>query len=489
MYNCYIQRETPATASMRPANITSSTSFRIAGIYVLLFLISFFAANLFAYSLIVSFLYERLDAHAKERFREIEVAFQSRGLDGAIQMIASHGPAIKGQETLYTLRGRDGVMLAGNADLGRVPMGLSTLEAGEMYATNFRIFRQRLGEGELITGVSYDDTDRLRQIALISLGWATAIVLVSGLGSGAVLAFKTRRRIADLSAVMRKIGSGELAKRLPISSRKDDIDTLAMAVNVALAHLESSVAAMKQVTTDVAHDLKTPIARLLLTLEAAHDAGTLEDARTLILTAIDELEKITSTFDALLRISQIEAGARRDRFNLVDVGALVKDVAEVYADIVDDQSRHLSIVFGDSLERAFVYGDADLLKQLLANLVLNAIRHTQFDSQIELHITGNHREIKLVVSDNGPGIPPAERLNVFKRFYRLDKSRTTEGSGLGLSLVKAITDLHGASIKLHDNQPGLRVVVAFPRTGLETHPDRRTSSRDQSRILRVANSP
>jgi signal transduction histidine kinase len=326
---------------MRHGSITRSTSFRIATLYVLLFLLVYFGANLVAYNLTASYLYERLDSHVMERFREIETAFITRGLDGAKAMIANHGPAIRGQETLYSLRSSDGRFVVGNIELSGAPKGLSTLDVRDLAiaSTNYRLFMQNLGSNELVVGVSYDDTNRLRYIALVSFGWATAIVLAAGLGGGALLAFNTRHRIATLSNVMRMVGSGELGRRLPISPRKDDIDALAAAVNVALGQLQANVSAMKQVTTDIAHDLRTPISRLFLMLEAANAAENTDKSRTLIQTAMVEVQKITSTFDALLRIAQIETGARRDRFRRVDVASLVNEVFEVYADIATERDE------------------------------------------------------------------------------------------------------------------------------------------------------
>jgi signal transduction histidine kinase len=446
---------------MRRGSITRSTSLRLAALYMALFLQSYLGANLIAYNLVASYLNERLDSHVLERFREIETAFAARGIEGAMAMITSHGPAIRGEETLYILRDRSGLVLAGNSDHVAASPGFSTLEATDQHQTNYRLYRQALGPNDLTVGISYDDTNRLRAITLTSFGWATAIVLVIGVGGGTVLALRTRRRIAHLSQVMQLVGAGELSRRLPISRTTDDIDALAGEVNVALAQLEASVDAMKQVTTDVAHDLKTPIGRLYLLLEAARDADG-EISRPMIATAMDEVRMITATFDALLRISQIEAGARKDRFTDVDIQELIEALADIYGDIAADEGRTLRVVRGRRTEALMVLGDAELLKQMLANLLSNAIRHTPRGARIDLACFVNKGRVCIAVADNGPGVPAAERLNIFKRFYRLEKSRTSEGSGLGLSLVKAIAELHAAAITLADNHPGLLVRVIFP---------------------------
>ena len=451
---------------MFQGNIARTTSFRLSILYVTLFLVCYLGVNLVAYKMVASHLSQRLDSHVMERFREIQTAFDKRGLAGASAMIENHGPAIRGQETIYSLRGPDGALLAGNVDITDVAPGFSTLDASNHSAipVNYRLYRNALGPAELIIGVSYNDTNSLRSIALTSFGWATAIALATGLGGGAFLAMRTRKRIAALSAVMREVASGKLSTRLPVSSRMDDIDALSEEVNVSLGYLEASVNAMRQVTTDIAHDLKTPISRLFLLLEAAAQASTLGAARPLIQTDLTDIRAITATFDALLRISQIEAGVQRQRFRRINVHDLLQDVFEVYAEIAGNKGSQVRL----AMERGgqtMLRGDPDLLRQMLANLVQNAISHTQPGSQIEIGSETQRGEVVIVVKDDGPGIPLEERSNVFKRFYRLDRSRRTEGSGLGLIMVKAISHLHGAALHLADNRPGLAVHIRFPKLG------------------------
>lgn len=450
---------------MASASITRSTSIRLAAIYISLFLLAFLGANVVAYNMVAAYLYERLDASVMERFREIATAYDASGIDGAVTMIQSHGPAIRGQETLYALKDANNTVLAGNVDVVGVPPGFSTFAPThhDTSLTNYRLYRKDLDQYDLTVGVSYDDTNRLRRIARVSFGWATAIVLAAGLGGGAVLAFRTRRRIAKLSEAMKAVGAGELATRLPVSSRRDDIDSLAMEVNDALGQLQASVAAMTQVTTDIAHDLKTPLGRLLLTLEAASECTDKALAQPLIERSIDEVARITGTFEGLLRISQIESGARRSRFTKVDLSSLVREIDDIYRDIVEDSGRSLHFSDDKLNTPAFIWGDIDLLKQMCVNLVVNAMRHTQVGARITIGVSVRTNSCAAIISDNGPGIPEEERQKVFKRFYRLEKSRTTEGTGLGLSLVKAVSDIHGASISLNDNKPGLVVSVFFPR--------------------------
>ncbi|BCH29930.1 ATPase [Mesorhizobium sp. L-8-10] len=430
----------------------------------MLFLASFLVANIFAYNMVAAYLYERLDSHVTERFREIEAAYDARGIDGAVAMIGNHGPAIRGQETVYALTSDNGARLAGNVEAPSVPRGFSTLPPPSEPAmpSSYRLLRRNLGDFDLIVGVSYDDTDRLREIALVSFGWATAIVLASGLGGGALLAFRTRRRIAALSVRAKAVGAGELATRLPISRRRDDLDMLAAEINVALAQLESSVNAMRQVTTDIAHDPKTPISRLYLLLEQARDAATGgADVASILDHALDEVALITDTFEALLRISQIEAGARKGKISRIDLCSLMDELHEIYTPIIEDSGRSLRLPKTDRSQGLDVTGDFELLRQMCANILDNAIRHTDKGAVVTMGCGIAGGRCVIAIADDGPGIPEAERAKVFKRFYRLEKSRTTDGSGLGLSLVKAVADFHGAQIVLDDNHPGLVVRILF----------------------------
>jgi signal transduction histidine kinase len=228
--------------------------------------------------------------------------------------------------------------------------------------------------------------------------------------------------------------------------------------------MQASVAAMTQVTTDIAHDLKTPVGRLFLTLEAASESKDQTATRSLIERAMGEVSHIAGTFEGLLRISQIESGARRSRFAKVNLSELVAEIYDIYSHIVDDAERSLVLSSDSRNTASFICGDADLLKQMCVNLIVNAMRHTQRGARIAIGVTTQANRCSIVVSDSGPGIPAEERQKVFKRFYRLEKSRTTEGTGLGLSLVKAISDMHGATISLDDNSPGLIVRTEFPRT-------------------------
>lgn len=447
---------------MPGASFLKSTAVRLALLYIALFVTASLGANIAAYRMVVGFLDERLNANVMERYREIASAFDTRGLQGAVEMVDNHGPAIRGQETIYSLRSPQGQLLAGSDQFSNVPPGYSTLEPNDQHdnASHYKLYSATLGPNNLVVGISYGDTDELARIVLISFCWATTIVLCVGMTGAAILAYRTRRRIASLTQSAHAIGNGELSKRLPVSSRRDEIDILSAEINVALARLESSVAALKQVTTDAAHDLKTPIGRAFLVLEDALNAHGIDEMRTGIETALEDLLSIANTFDALLRIAQIEARNRTARFKVFDLCDVVSDIYETYEVIAAEEGYELRMRMDAGECR--IEGDPDLIRQLLVNLLSNAMRHTPAGSRIALDLSHNGARAQLVIADNGPGISEEDRAQVFDRFYRVEKSRTTSGSGLGLSLVKAVAELHGAAVTLSDNHPGLRVTVQFP---------------------------
>jgi signal transduction histidine kinase len=259
---------------------------------------------------------------------------------------------------------------------------------------------------------------------------------------------------------MLDVSHGRLESRIPLRDADDDLDLVFKQINNALSRLAGLVEGMRQVSADIAHELKTPLNRLRLTLEEARGAyGEQDDVARLLDEAHDESDQINATFEALLRISQIEAGARRLRFSSVDLEDILNLMEDVYTEVAEDNHQRL---FVGPCQQTFVHGDRELLVQMLVNMVENAITHCPPGTEISVSLRRIGSAAVLTVSDSGPGIPAPERDKVFRRLYRLDKSRTTPGSGLGLSLVKAIADLHGARIELEDNHPGVKISVQFP---------------------------
>ncbi|MBL0901182.1 MAG: hypothetical protein IBJ17_21125, partial [Reyranella sp.] len=225
-----------------------------------------------------------------------------------------------------------------------------------------------------------------------------------------------------------------------------------------LARIQQLMDGLRQVSSDIAHDLRTPLGRLRQQLEEARErATTTADYRVATEAAIEEADALLETFAALLRIAQVEAGAQRSAFAAFDLSGLVKSLGETYEPVAEDSGHRLDVAADDGISFT---GDRQLVAQLLTNLLENALRHTPVGTKISLRLQKQDGGFRLAVADDGPGIPATEHDKVFDRFYRLDRSRSTAGSGLGLAMVRAIAGLHGLSIRLEDANPGLRVILS-----------------------------
>ena len=251
---------------------------------------------------------------------------------------------------------------------------------------------------------------------------------------------------------------GDLHKRIPQANANDDLGRLARTFNRMLEQIERLIEANRHVSHNIAHDLRKPLARIVRRLEAVRAAeASLSSYKETVEGAIVDVHGVLETFNALLRIAQIETGARRAGFKAVDLAAIAHEVAEAFQPAADDEGKALTIETSVSLPQA---GDEELLKQMIANLIDNALRHTPKGARIALRSERANDLATLTICDDGPGVPEAERERIFELFYRLDAARVTAGDGLGLSLVAAIAELHALKVSAEDNRPGLRIVIA-----------------------------
>ena len=291
-----------------------------------------------------------------------------------------------------------------------------------------------------------------------AFAWASGLTLLLAVAGGAFLGSSFLRRIDTITKTSREIMEGDLSARIPTRGTQDEIDQLIANLNAMLARIQQLMDGLRQVSSDIAHDLRTPLGRLRQHLEDARDRATsTADYETATEAAIAEADELLETFSALLRIAQVEAGAQRRAFADLDLSALARSIGEAYQPAAEDSGHALQIAIEDGVH---LTGDRQLLAQMISNLVENALRHTPQGSTVALAVKrGAGSGVTIEVADNGPGIPEAERGRVFDRFYRLDRSRSTAGSGLGLALVKAIAGLHGLTIELTDRKPGLGVVI------------------------------
>ena len=447
------------------SSLLRSTPFRLALTFAFLFLLAFILSGAIVYQLMSASLARQLDQSIKETYSLIASTRAESDEEDLVSTVKDHAQFSQDKDQIFSLTDKDGNRLAGDFTASGLPDGFSMFTAslpGVPPDTEYRAYSGTVGDNRLTVAFSLSETGDLERIVLMSFGWATLVITVLAIGGGAVLASRVQRRLDGIASTMVDVSHGRLDARIPLIGSGDDIDAVSAQVNAALDRLSALVDGMREVSANIAHDLKTPLNRLQMILESAADkTASGEDVSTELTDARVESQQINSTFDALLRIAQIEAGARKARFVDLDVGPIVETIGDVYADVAEDDGKSLSTTMLPDT-KWYIHGDRDLLMQMLANLVENALRHCPPGTEIELSVTRRGSHILIHVRDNGPGIPAEGREKVFRRLYRLDASRTTPGSGLGLSLVKAVADLHGAAIALEDRNPGLAVTVSFP---------------------------
>ncbi|RUV19126.1 HAMP domain-containing sensor histidine kinase [Mesorhizobium sp. M7A.F.Ca.MR.245.00.0.0] len=447
------------------SRLLRSTPFRLALTFAFLFVLAFVLSGAIVYQMMSADLAERLDDTIKETYAVVAATYAENDLKELVETVGSHSLRSPRKEQLFSLTDATGNRLAGNFTAAGLPDGFSMFDTempGVPPGAEYRAYSGPVGGNTLTVAFSLSETEELERIVLMSFGWGTLIITGLAVAGGALLASRVQRRLDGIAATMVDVSHGRLDTRIPLTGKGDDIDIVSSQVNAALDRLSALVEGMKQVSANIAHDLKTPLNRLQMILDTASEKNLSGQkvARELADAHAESLQ-INETFDALLRIAQIEAGARRARFTDVDLGEVLQTIAEIYADVAEDDGKSLSLAQPqETTDR--IHGDRELLTQMFANLVENALRHCPSGTTIKLSVARQDERVVAGVADNGPGIPADEHEKVFQRLYRLDHSRSTPGSGLGLSLVRAIADLHGASITLGDGQPGLAVAVSFP---------------------------
>lgn len=333
-------------------------------------------------------------------------------------------------------------------------------------ATGTALVRSTRLESGLILVVGRDVVERRGFTALIFRWFAIGVggILLFSLVAGVLTAVRVLRRIDTIASTSRKIMSGDLSERVPVTGRNDEFDGLATSLNLMLARIEQLMVGLKEVTDNVAHDLKTPLTRLRNQAEAALRDDKGEAARRAALEeTIEESDKLIKTFNALLLIARAEAGTPPGALGDVDLSAVVADVAELYAPLAEDEGVALETEIAEGIR---LNANRELLGQALVNLIENALKYFEpAEGKAGRIVVGLRKEngrVLISVADNGPGIPEAERQRVVERFVRLEKSRSEPGSGLGLSLVNAIARMHGGTFRVEDNGPGVRAVLELP---------------------------
>lgn len=442
-------------------------SFRLTAIFVALITGAILILMVLIYAIMHQAFRTELLAAADNDLASIQKGFDVEGVSEAKEVIGQR--LFKaGASDFFVLEDAAGHKIAGNLPamapkLGpqTFPVPPSLLDRGEDPNAH-----EIIGKGTMLAPGLYAFAGRDLYLAhatedkiIGTFGWVLAATLLLALGGGVILSNSFLGRMDAITRTCRAIMAGRLSDRIPERGTRDEFDRLTHTINEMLDRIGALMENVQQISSDIAHDLRTPLTRLRHQLELAHsEATTVGQYSKAVERAIAESDTILATFAALLRIGQIEGGANVQAFEPVDLSALLNELTEIYKPAAEDAGYTLTADIAPGIE---IGGDRTMLSQVFANLVENALAHTPPGTAITVGLERTDGRVVATVADNGPGIPECQRERVFRRFYRLEQGRSTPGSGLGLSLVAAIAHHHGATVELADNRPGLRVSVTF----------------------------
>lgn len=452
--------------SVRPDQLLASTSFRLSAIYATLLLVVFAMAGVGTWVATRSVAEHEIRDRVEQEMRTLQGVVARSGTDAAVALIDGR-TGVPGSLD-YRLIGSDGSTLIDDLELRAPPLGWRVIdlpdnaEAAWAGQEDFLVLTRELPGGAVLSiGDDLAGAERVRAAMLKSLLWIGVIALTLTIAVGVLLTRNALRRMEALTTAVSAVSSGNLSARAPNpTGRSDDIEQLGVAFNAMLDRIGTLVSNVRRVSTDVAHDLRTPLTQARQQLETAAEASTLEDAAEHIRSVQGRLDEVLRLFEAIMRLAEIEAGASRSRFAAVDLTSVIDRVADAYRAEIESNGGTLGV---QVVTPAVIEGDADLLTQALANLIENAMKHGDQASPILIELTSSSAGVvSLSVRDHGPGIPIADRERVVSPFVRLDRSRQRPGAGLGLSIVDAVARLHGARLALNNVDDGLKAVMSWP---------------------------
>lgn len=471
--------------------LVRTATFRLAAGFAALFSVSIIVVSSITYMAMTQYSDQQIDLSISSEMKAVR---DSVGGDSAPEIVKAINDRITDIDPdyyYYALEDSDGSVLAGNLRPVPAVTGWADipLETGDGSGASERHIIRGLGvdltpELHLFIGRDTHDLDELQEgITSFFLAGAAATVLLA-LASGLVLSARFLRRVEAVNTAARHIMDGHLDERMPSRGKgADEFDRLADNLNAMLDRIQQLMQGLHQVSSDIAHDLRTPLSHMRQRLEAARlKATSADDYDAAVERAVADIDGILGVFAALLRIAQIESGARREGFAPVDLSGVFETIIDTYGPVADDAGHRLAGRVAPGLR---IRGDRQLLTQMLANLVENTIRHTPPGTEIGVSLAPGPDGPVGQVCDTGPGIPEAAREKVFQRFFRLDAARMTPGSGLGLSLVSAVAQLHEIRVILSDNRPGLAVTLDFAEAAKAFATAGRATPRGDARLSRL----
>jgi len=438
--------------------------------YMVLFASSVFILMGFIYWATAGYMSSQTDETIEAEIVGLAEQYQRQGLNGLISVIRERVARDPNGKAIYLFTARDFIKLAGNIDkwpeAGEVQDGWLNFTLNEelgWHTEQERPARARVfivpGGLRLLVGRDVNEFMAVKELVERAINLGMAFTFMLAMIGGIMMSRSTARRVELINQTSQKIMRGNLSLRIPDRGTNDDFDQLARNLNEMLDRIFQLMEGIKHVSDNIAHDLRTPLTRLRNKLENTLLKVENEEQQELVASAVAEADQLLATFNALLRIARLEMGGRTDNFKDFNISDLLLDATELYEAVAEDKQQTLQIRVQTGIE---VYGDKDLLFQTVSNLIDNAIKYTPNDGEIEVSLSLNDKTIELVIADSGIGIPEEERVKVFDRFYRVAKSRSQPGNGLGLSLVQAVVELHEGRVVLEDNAPGLKVKLELP---------------------------
>ncbi len=449
-----------------------ATPSRLFAIYVSLFCAAVAAVFISVNIAMLGFLSREAETAVQTDFEFLQARYRDGGLPSLTNAISERSAPVN--NSLYLLTDGRGHWLAGNLDTvaadlwetqGAAQFSYRKRESAQSERQAFGIVARLPGDLHLIVARDVESQETLKRFLRRAFVLGYALIFIIGASGAVIVSRRMLRRVDAASNAARSIMQGNLAQRIPITGRNDEFDRLSQNLNAMLDRIQDLMAGLKNVSDNIAHDLKTPLHRLRTRAERALQSGhSPEKLAEALGTVIEEADTLIQTFDALLSIARLEAGSRSESFGPLNVCALVRDVADLYEPAAEERGLSLRLSCAGDL---MIAGEKHLIGQALANLLDNAIKYAvpgsrgapqdsqRTDVQIGLEDKGD--AVDIVISDHGPGVPQKDRERVLQRFVRLQPSRSIPGSGLGLSLVAAVARLHDGAVTLEDNEPGLRV--------------------------------
>ncbi len=453
------------------AGLLKSSTFRLVAIYLLLFAVSVAAIIGYIYLNTIGILERQVDDTIRSEVLALAEEYQNDGVEGVNDLINRR--TANDSSTIYLLAGPGNQYVSGNmqklpagveGDQGWVDFPLTVIRGGKTLQHTGRAYHISLaGDYRVLVGRDIDELRQYGDVIRQALYIALALALLLGLGGGVLISRNFLRRVNAITDTSRGIMDGDMSRRMPLHGTGDELDRLSMSLNQMLDQIERLMRGMREVTSNVSHDLRTPLTRLRARAESALRTGNAEEYKAALANTLDDSDQLLGIFNSLLSISRAEAGQMRENFALVDAAEVLQDVAELYEPIVEDAGGQL--LFEPPARPLRVHADRQLLAQTVSNLIDNALKYGHGESGPHITISGQviGHQIELAVADRGPGIATEDRERVKERFVRLDESRNLPGSGLGLSLVDSVAKLHSGNFILEDNHPGLKAKIILPQ--------------------------